>query len=143
VIAPIHESTFEDLDTTTLYEILRLRVDVFVVEQECPYPEIDGLDPSARHYWVENDDGLPVAYLRVIDDGSTRRIGRVVTHQEARSQRLANRLMQHVLDSTSGPWVLSAQTYLRRWYAGFGFTEQGVEYLEDGIPHIDMSRSAV
>lgn len=138
---PIRQSSFGDLDVATLYEILRLRVDVFVVEQDCAYPEIDGLDQIAQHYWVDDDDGVVLAYLRVIDEGATRRIGRVVTRSQARSQRLAALLMRHVLDTTDAPWVLSAQTYLRGWYAAFGFEEIGADYLEDGIPHVDMRRS--
>jgi len=138
-VTEVHEAAFEDLSTTTLYEILRLRVDVFVVEQDCAYPELDGLDEGARHYWIRDGEAIG-AYLRVIDDGNERRITRVVTRVESRANKLARTLMEHVLATTHAPWVLSAQTYLRGWYAGFGFVEVGEDYVEDGIPHIDMRR---
>ena len=137
----IHEAGFADLDVATLYAILRLRVDVFVVEQHCAYPELDGLDADARHYWT-TEDGAVLAYVRAIDEGDRRRIGRVVTAASARSRRLARALMEYALEHTAPPWTLSAQTYLRGWYASFGFEEIGAEYVEDGIPHVDMSRLA-
>ncbi len=136
----IDEASFSELDTTTLYEILRLRVDVFVVEQDCAYPELDGLDEDARHCWIRDGDAIG-AYLRVIDDVDARRITRVVTHPRSRSKQLARALIEHVLATTDPPWVLSAQTYLRDWYGGFGFVEVSEDYVEDGIPHVDMRRS--
>ena len=71
--------SFRDLDTTTLYSILKLRTDVFVVEQECPYPELDGRDdePGTRHVWLSRGDDI-AAYLRILDDGEVQRVGRVV-----------------------------------------------------------------
>ena len=71
-----------DLDVATLYALLKVRVDVFVVEQECPYPELDDrdLEPGTRHLWVDGDGG-PVAYLRILDDGDAARIGRVLVDQ--------------------------------------------------------------
>ncbi len=140
-MSAILEAGLHELDPATLYEILRLRVDVFVVEQECPYPELDGFDIGAAHLWIPGPESMPIAaYLRVIDEGRRRRIGRVVTHPDARSDGLAGRLLEHVLATTTGPWFLSAQSRLRHWYEGFGFVEVGAEYLEDGIPHVDMLR---
>ena len=68
------------------------------------------------------------------------RIGRVVTRIDARSRGLSKRLMHHVMSITEGPWVLSAQSYLRDWYTDLGFLQTGPEFLEDGIPHIPMLR---
>ena len=135
----IRQADFSELDVDVLYDMLRLRVDVFVVEQACPYAEVDGQDLAARHYWIE-ENGRVVSYLRVIDDGHRRRIGRVVTTPSHRSSGLSSRLLDHVLASTEGPWFLAAQTYLRGWYGSFGFAEDGEVYLEDGIPHVDMVR---
>ena len=132
---------FAEISAADLHDILKLRVDVFVVEQDCAYPELDGRDndPATRHVWVEGDDE-PRAYLRVLDDGDARRIGRVATRDDARSGGLARALVSEVLDTSTGPWVLDAQTYLVGWYRDLGFTDDGDEFVEDGIPHIPMRR---
>ena len=137
----IHDKPFAELTTAELYDILRLRSEVFVVEQECAYLDPDGRDdqPGTRHVWV----GTPVdAYLRVLDDGGAHRIGRVVTRPSARSAGLAAQLMEHVLAHVPPPWTLDAQSYLTAWYARFGFVVSGPEYVEDGIPHTPMRREA-
>ncbi|MFT5531553.1 MAG: ElaA protein [Candidatus Poriferisodalaceae bacterium] len=137
----MRRARLSDLSAEQLFWIYRLRVDVFVVEQECVYPEIDDDDLVADHLWVDEIDGPGVAaYLRVIDDGHQRRIGRVVTAQSARGQGLAAQLIGEVLETTQGPWVLEAQTYLRRFYEGLGFEVTGSEYVEDGIAHLPMQR---
>lgn len=138
----IHDRTFGELSVDELYALLRLRSAVFVVEQECAYLDLDGRDtePSARHVWAAADDGRPRAYLRVLDDGDERRIGRVVTDPSARSNGLAARLVAHVLEHHRGPWVLDAQSHLTGWYARFGFTVAGDEFVEDGIAHVPMRR---
>jgi ElaA protein len=137
----IHTAAFADLDGATLYALLRLRVDVFVVEQACAYPELDGRDvePSALHCWIEDDAG-PVAALRVLREGDgTARIGRVVTAARARHQGLAAALLRHALTVTApAPVVLGGQRYLEDWYRSFGFEVDGPEYVEDGIPHVPM-----
>lgn len=135
----------DEVTAPQLYELLRLRVDVFVVEQECPYPELDGLDllPSTRHFWVPGEPGAGFAgCLRVLDDGDgVPRIGRVCTAGAARGSGLGARLMQAAVeylgDSES---VLGAQTYAREFYARFGYEPEGEEYNEDGIAHITMRR---
>jgi ElaA protein len=134
-------AAFAELDPRTLYALLRLRVDVFVVEQHCPYPEVDGRDTEAatRHLWVE-ENGEPVAYLRLLDDPAGHRIGRVVTRADARHRGLAADLMRAALDLAPGTIVLDAQSYLVEWYRGFGFEPDGPEYVEDGIPHTPMRR---
>jgi ElaA protein len=130
-----------DIDPVTLYRLLRLRVDIFVVEQACPYPELDGRDiePDAVHWWIE-EDGTPLTYLRALVEPDGHRIGRVVTAPAARGRGLAGRLLVHVLDQLPGAVALSAQSHLAGWYARFGFAPAGPEYLEDGIPHIPMTR---
>ncbi|MEV6447118.1 GNAT family N-acetyltransferase [Amycolatopsis sp. NPDC051716] len=138
----LHDATGPELTAAQLHDILRLRVDVFVVEQKAAYPELDGRDlrPDTRHLWFE-DDGAVLAYLRVLlDPGGIRRIGRVVTAAPARGAGLAARLMDAAL-TTPGEYVLDAQTYVQGFYARYGFVPEGPEYTdEDGIPHIKMRR---
>ncbi|MBM2617810.1 GNAT family N-acetyltransferase [Actinoplanes sp. LDG1-06] len=139
----LRTASFRDLDTTTLYGILKLRADVFVVEQECVYGDLDGRDdePGTRHLWFERDGEIR-AYIRVLDDGDVQRIGRVVTAKSARGARLAGRLMDEALTIIGNrPSVLDAQAYLVDFYAKFGYTQTGPEYIEDGIPHIPMHRA--
>jgi ElaA protein len=141
VTATLHRSWAADLEPRTLYEILRLRVDVFVVEQECPYPELDGrdLEDSTRHFWVDSADDYVLGYLRLLEDpDGTYRIGRVCTSKSARGLGIGRKLMRAEVQNS--PAVLSAQTYAKDFYASFGFVETGDEYLEDGIPHVDMRR---
>ncbi|MER7798074.1 GNAT family N-acetyltransferase [Microbacterium sp. NPDC096154] len=137
-----------DIPPLVLYAILRLRVDVFVVEQECPYPELDGRDvePTAVQLWALEEDDV-VATLRVLHDpqgrGDDRRIGRVATASRARGRGLAAELMRRALTLCEGRTVrLDAQSHLATWYARFGFEVEGPEFIEDGIPHVPMVRSA-
>jgi len=139
----IRAASIGEVDAVTLYRILQLRVDVFVVEQACPYPELDGRDtePGTRHLWLADDSGGPVAYLRVLDDPGGVRIGRVVTAPHARGRGLAGRLMETALDVAGDRTVrLEAQTGARALYARYGFSVDGPEYVEDGIPHVPMRR---
>lgn len=133
---------FAELDPLTLYRLLTLRVDVFVVEQACPYPELDGRDPEpgTEHRWYEDDTGRPLAYVRVLaePDGS-HRLGRVVTRPEVRSGGLARRLVEEVLAEASGPVHADAQAHLRHWYEDLGFVVAGPDFVEDGIPHVPMT----
>lgn len=135
--------SFDQLTTAELYALLRLRTDVFVVEQACPYPELDGRDtePTAGHAWVPGPDGTPLACLRILREPDAVRIGRVATAREARGRGLARALFQAALDRCPGVRVdIEAQTYLVDWYAGFGFEAVGEEFLDDGIPHVEMRR---
>jgi ElaA protein len=137
-------ASFRDLDTTTLYALLKLRGDVFVVEQKCYYADLDGRDtePGTRHVWIARGDDIP-AYLRILDDGDVQRIGRVVVAPAARGAGLAQRLMAEALTVVGNrPSVLDAQAHLVRFYAAFGYEETGPEFLEDGIPHVPMLRAA-
>lgn len=135
------DRAFADLSALELHAILKLRVDVFVVEQRCAYAEIDGRDVEAgtRHMWLGGPDDVR-AYLRVLDDGEARRIGRVVTAPGARGDGLAARLVEHAVGATSPPWVLDAQSHLEGWYRARGFRVDGPEFVEDGIPHLPMRR---
>jgi ElaA protein len=140
----LRSASFIDLDTTTLYGILRLRSEVFVVEQECIYPDLDGRDtePGTQHVWFERNGEIR-AYLRILHDGELQRIGRVVTAPKARGLGLAGRLVEEALTIIGKrPSVLDAQAYLAGFYAKFGYEPTGPEFIEDGIPHIPMSRPA-
>jgi ElaA protein len=145
----IHNESFSDLEPETLYALLRLRVDVFVVEQQAAYPELDGrdLEPGPRHIWITagGDPDRPLAYLRLLaEPDGTMRIGRVVTAKEARGAGLAKRLVAAALEvDPAAPTVLDAQSYLVKFYSGLGFRTVGPEYLDDdGIPHVPMRRPA-
>jgi ElaA protein len=135
--------TGDRLDAATLYALLRLRAEVFVVEQACPYLDPDGLDlaPDTLHLWVA-DDGQPVAALRVVVDGSgTRRIGRVVTAASARGRGLASALVRRAVALVApSPVVLDAQAHLEDWYQALGFVTTGPGFDDDGIPHVPMRR---
>ncbi len=141
----LHRARFDELDGAAVYALLRLRSDVFVVEQQCPYPELDGRDvePGARHLWLAPpEDRLdPLAYLRILDEaGGELRIGRVCTAQQARGAGLSGRLMAGVVEGETRPCVLDAQSYLTGFYERYGFVATGPEFVEDGIPHIPMRR---
>lgn len=135
-----------DLTLDQLYAFLRLRSEVFVVEQSCVYPDLDGrdLEPGARHFWLEADGSHePQAYLRLLEGpDETFRIGRVVTARFARGRGYSRRLVEAALvDVGDSECVLDAQTYVVDFYASFGFVPEGTEFIEDGIPHLRMRRS--
>lgn len=143
----LHRCRGKDLDAATLYALLSLRVDIFVVEQACPYPELDGRDLKAttRHFWVEKAAGEVISTLRLIEESPAGypefRIGRVCTRATDRARGHTNRLMQAALAEV-GPRTcrLSAQSYLADMYARHGFVRDGDEFVEDGIPHLPMVR---
>lgn len=131
---------FAALDTATAYAVWKLRQDVFVVEQECAYPDLDGRDqePGTTHVLLRIDGELR-GYARVLDDTDVWRIGRVLLAREARGQGQADGVMRAALDVTGDrDVVLDAQAPLASWYATFGFEVAGPEFLEDGIPHVPM-----
>lgn len=133
---------FDDLEPRTAYLLWQLRQDVFVVEQECPYPDLDGRDlaPGTRHLWVA-ENGRPVGYLRMLEDGFGWRIGRVLVAEGHRGRGIAETLMRRALEVVDeAPSRLDAQSYLTGWYARFGFEPSGPEFVEDGIPHVPMLR---
>ena len=137
----ISTCAFADLDMATAYAVWRLRQDVFVVEQACPYPDLDGRDPEpgTRHVVMADDEGGVAGYARVLDDGAAWRIGRVVLARSARGRGWADELMRAALAECPGrDVVLDAQSPLAGWYASFGFAPDGPDFLEDGIPHTPM-----
>lgn len=148
----LHRCRGKDLDAATLYALLTLRVDVFVVEQSCPYPELDGrdLEAATRHFWLEKAGGEGAAgevlsTLRLMEERPSGdrefRIGRVCTRATDRGHGHTNRLMQAALAEVGRHTCrLSAQSYLADMYARHGFVRDGDEYVEDGIPHVPMVR---
>jgi ElaA protein len=133
--------TFDDLPPGTLYELLRLRAAVFVVEQDCPYQDLDGQDQAATHVLGWMGERL-VAYARVHDENGTPRVGRVVTAADLRSVGLGHDILRASLDVIGDrPCFLHAQDHLRDFYAQHGFTPVGEIFDEDGIPHIRMDRA--
>ena len=137
---PVHSARFEELTARTFHDIVRLRVDIFIVEQDCPYRELDGRDilPTTDHLWVEEDGGV-VSYLRMYpgDEGATW-IGRVVTASPHRGRGLGSLLMRHALGRADRPIRISAQARLAPWYEALGFQRCGPDFLEDGIAHTPM-----
>ncbi len=154
-----HERQFDQLNTRELYQLMRLRVDVFVVEQQCPYPELDGQDmlDDTTHLFATAAQ-CPVAYARVLaphtlSDGATDssppavHIGRVVVAKAHRGGGMATELMHRTLQycMTHYPQhaqALAAQVEVRELYARLGFSDCSEPYVEDGIPHVDMHRPA-
>ncbi len=142
-----HTKAFEELDVNELYDILQLRMDVFVVEQNCPYPELDGKDKNCLHVFASHH-GKVVAYARIVPPGLSypqMSIGRVVVHPEYRKEKLGRRLMNLVLEKIEEEFEaqeiqIGAQCYLKEFYGSFGFESASEDYLEDGIPHVDMIR---
>lgn len=137
-----------DLDVPTLYDVLVLRSSVFVVEQDCPYQDPDGLDllKGTRHL-IGRQGGI-AAYARILapdDDHPTPRIGRVIVSGRTRGQQLGRRLMERALTCCEVHWPgqpveLGAQAHLAGFYGSLGFEARGQPYDEDGIPHVWMRR---
>ena len=134
---------FEELTTAELYEILRCRAEVFVVEQNCVYQDLDNEDSRSTHVYIENN-GKILAYLRVIDPGvkyPAASIGRVLTMKEARGKGLARPLMEEAikLAKEKSPVVeIEAQAYLREFYKSLGFTATSEEFMLEGRLHLSM-----
>lgn len=133
---------FADLGPPTAYAVWRLRQDVFVVEQACPYADLDGRDdePGTRHLLLERA-GTLLGYARVLAESDHDRVGRVLLVPDARGQGLADPLVEAALATCGGREVrLDAQAPLAGWYEQFGFAVAGPEFLEDGIWHVPMRR---
>lgn len=141
--------SFENLKTAELFELLLLRQTVFIVEQQCPYPDIDELDLVAMHFCGRNDDGQLIAYARLLKPGLSYQqasIGRVVVSPSARGLKLGRTLMQAALLEMEKLYPeqaikIGAQQHLERFYNQLGFETISAMYLEDDIPHIHMLRS--
>ncbi len=139
----------DDLPARTAYDVWRLRQQVFVVEQDCLYPDLDGrdLEDSTRHLVLLDDedgrDGVVVGTLRVLDDGGWSRIGRVVVAPAARGRGLATVMMDEAMALCGDREVrLDAQTGLTAFYEGYGFVVTGPELDEDGVMHVPMTRAS-
>ncbi|HFI0452190.1 TPA: GNAT family N-acetyltransferase [Streptococcus suis] len=136
---------FDQLSLQELYTILTLRMDVFVVEQACPYPEVDGKDPNCLHL-LGTDEGELVAYLRILPAGLSYdevSIGRVVIKSSHRGKGLARPMMEQAIDFITTVWEesqikIGAQVHLEKFYSSLGFEPVSEVYLEDNIPHLDM-----
>lgn len=140
-----HIKQFNELDPYEIYEILKVRNEVFVVEQKCIYQDIDDKDKSSYHLFAA-DKGVVIAYLRILEKGSSYdeiSIGRVLIDKEYRSQGLAREIMLNAIDFIENNLGedtirISAQEYLTRFYCSLGFKIVSDMYLEDDIPHIEM-----
>jgi ElaA protein len=143
----IRHGRWADLPPGLLHDLVRLRIDVFVVEQGCAYPELDGRDvePGTEHWWVGGPGGEVLACLRVLaePDGAVR-VGRVCSRPDARGRGLAGRLVDAALARSEGrDVVLDAQAHLAGFYARRGFEPTGPQFDDgDGIPHVPMRRRA-
>lgn len=143
----IKVKSFEALNTTELYDLLQLRSEVFVVEQDCVYQDIDGKDQKALHILGYKDKDL-VAYTRLFKPGDyfeEASVGRVVVKANARQHKYGYDIMNASIKAVKEYFNqttirISAQTYLKQFYNNLEFKEVGEEYLEDGIPHINMIR---
>ena len=141
---------FEQLDPHLLYQMLKLRVDVFVVEQNCPYPELDNKDTieGVRHL-LGFVDGELAAVARLLPAGTSYpsvSIGRVLVSEKWREKKLGHDLMAKAVSECETLWPdqdieIGAQDHLRHFYSKHGFEAYSEVYLEDGIPHVDMRRT--
>ena len=142
---------FKDLTLEEFHSILQLRINVFVVEQDCPYPELDDKDKQAYHFFAfaEEDPSQIIAYTRIFKPGdyyNEAAIGRVVVHPDHRKDGLGYALMKGSISQIESLFQtkkikIGAQTYLKNFYESLGFQKVGKDYLEDGIPHIYMKKS--
>lgn len=138
----IINKSWEELTCSELYAILQIRAQVFVVEQECPYLDLDNKDKSSRHLFII-DNQLVIAYIRIIIEKERFKIGRVATRREHRSKGYASALMDAAMEwiknqNSNKGIQLSAQKHLVGFYAQWGFVSDGKTYLDVGIPHEDM-----
>ena len=133
---------FDALSLSDLYQILNLRAEVFVVEQDCSYQDLDGKDHASLHLWMEDKEGM-TSYARLLPPGLAYPevgIGRVVTAMRVRRSGLGKALMHVAIAECQKQWpeydiVIMAQSYLLAFYQNLGFVVERAEFLEDGIPH--------
>jgi ElaA protein len=139
---------FNELSTTELYSLLQLRAEVFVVEQNCVYQDIDGKDQKALHLFAEINEKM-IAYARLfkpIDYFENASIGRVVVKPSHRDLKLGHELIKKSIESIKTEFgetniTISAQLYLKKFYESHGFVQTSEVYLEDDIDHIEMKRN--
>jgi len=132
--------SFETLTNQEIFEMYKLRVAVFVVEQECPYQEVDDTDLIATHILGKNEAGELVAYMRIYQTDTTWHIGRVIVRKDQRKSNYGRNMVDYALSLIENGSTIEAQAqeYLQKFYGSFGFTPVSEVYLEDNIPHIDM-----
>ena len=142
MVLSVHSAPLVDVAPLVLHDIFKLRGDVFVVEQVCAYPDLDGRDgePGAVQFWAEMDGAVVACLRRLRDADGAVRIGRIATKAAHRGQGLAEALIAAALEGVTAPAVLDAQVPLEQWYARLGFGRDGPDYVEDGIPHLPMRR---
>ena len=139
--------SFDKLTIKELYAILKIRQEVFIVEQTCYYLDADGYDEKAIHIWGEKDEEI-VAYCRIFEPKikyPESSLGRVLTNPSYRNLKLGKTLIQFALETIKTRFNttecrISAQDYLIKFYSDFGFQDTGEKYLEDDIPHTEMAR---
>jgi ElaA protein len=137
--------TFKELTNKELYEIIKLRVDIFVVEQNCPYSELDRKDYNAVHHFIKENNEI-IAYLRILPKGISYKevsIGRFIVKKEYRGKGYAKKILKNAINFVEREWKencirLSGQKYLENFYNSFGFETVSDVYLEDDIPHVEM-----
>ncbi len=143
----IYQKQFNELTINELYDLLRLRAKVFVVEQQAAYQDLDNKDQESIHLFIKNDEDVIVSYVRVLPRGlsyeTDASIGRVVTDPDYRKNKYTKALIsqgiQIILNEFKTRTIrISAQTYLIDYYSTFGFKVVSEEYLEDGLPHKEM-----
>ncbi|EPY49926.1 ELLA family acetyltransferase [Schizosaccharomyces cryophilus OY26] len=135
---------FDQLTPKELFSIYYLRTAVFVVEQHCPYQDVDEVDLISDHLMLKNEEDKILAYARVISEPNGFRIGRLVVSPDARGYGYGRRICEEALAAGRGKYPeakvvnIQAQAYLKAFYQSFGFMIQSDSYLEDDIPHYDM-----
>lgn len=142
--------SYEHLSVDDLYDLTQARIEVFIVEQNCPYQELDGRDRQALHLWARDPVAGVLAYARITAPGirfDEPSIGRVITTQSGRGRGLGRELMVRAIEAIEQHYPnqairISAQQYLEPFYSSLGFQTVSEPYLEDNIPHLEMLRSA-
>ena len=141
--------SFNDLTLSEFHDIIQLRLNIFVVEQDCPYLDLDDKDKIAYHFFGSTDQGKIVAYTRLFAPGDYYKeaaIGRVVVHKDFRKNKLGFELMSRSIEQVESLFNtktirIGAQAYLKKFYESLGFQPTGHDYIEDGIPHMYMIRN--
>lgn len=143
-----HFKTFDELSPRELYNILQLRTEVFIVEQNCIYNECDGKDFQCTQLWCTLDDKI-VGSCRIVPPGvsyAEPSFGRIASHPDYRNLKLGHKMMEMILEIIRNHYDteavrISAQVYLGKFYEKYGFKQVSEEYLEDLLPHMEMLRS--
>ena len=136
-----HIQKFTQLSTQELYQIYKLRVDVFVVEQQCPYHEIDDIDLESYHIYLQDDNSKILSYCRLYQQNDTYQIGRVIssTRRKGYGTQIMKTAIQFAKNNLkANTIIIEAQTYAKNFYEKIGFIQTSEPFDEDGIPHIQM-----